>query len=286
LDRVSSAWTLAFAYVVYAAVGDIPGVSNYPGFSLVDTALVFVVLYLVHSYATLGPRTATLFLVVSSVIGYSLEYLFISTGWVGTYVYTADLSPFLGPIPAAIPLLWASLGYFCMLAADNYGVAALLMMLLDISFDPKFSTILWRWTSPGQYFGVPIANFAGWFVTALTIYLVFYAITRRRARSSTRAIAFYLSVGIFVGAIPDLVPGLYGAGVISAALFAVASLLIYLNARRRSEGARPAEGPPPTVGSQGSPQQALEREESPRRAPLAEILKHEVSEGTKSSVLL
>ena len=232
MDRQSFLWAFAFAYIAYAAIGDLPSLAANPIFSTTASAGLFVVLYLGHSYVYLGIKTATKFLLVSAVLGYLFEFLFISTGWLGTYVYTADLSPFIGPIPAFIPLLWASLTYFCMLSADSYLVSAFLVVLLDVAFDPKFSTTLWRWVPPGQYFGVPIANFAGWLVTSAAIYLAFYLVTRRRTRSTNRAIAFYYHIGIFVGVVPDLVPGLYGAGEISFVLFSIACLLIYLNSRR------------------------------------------------------
>jgi uncharacterized membrane protein len=213
-------------------VGDIPSLSGYAIFSIQATSILFVLVYLVHSYKRLGVKTATEFFVISAVLGYTFEYLFISTGWLGTYVYTADLSPFIGPIPVFIPLLWASLSYFCMIAAGDYIVAAVLMVLLDLSFDPRFAVTLWRWVPPGQYFGVPLANFAGWFVTAAAIFVVFYLVSRKKTESSTPAIIFYLLFGIFNGVLPDLSAGLAEAGAISLVLFLGASLALYLNLRR------------------------------------------------------
>jgi uncharacterized membrane protein len=226
-NRTTLTWGLAFAYIAYAAVGDIPALSSYAVFSTVTAAGVFVILYLVHSYANLGVKEATKFLVIAAVVGYAFEYLFITTGLLGRYVYTADLSPFIGPVPAFIPFLWASLGYFCLLAGGNYAVSAVLMMLLDVSFDPKFSTTLWQWVPPGQYYGVPIANFAGWFLTALVIFVIYRVGTRRRYTPTWQPITFYLLVGLFIGVVPDLVPGLYGAGETALGLFAATGLLLF-----------------------------------------------------------
>ena len=246
VGRSSLLWGLAFAYAAYAAIGDIPGMSSVSAFSTVTAAEVFVVLYLVHSYLNLGVREATKFLAIAAAVGYSMEYLFITTGWLGGYVYTADLSPFIGPVPAFIPLLWASLGYFCLLAGGNYVVSAALMMLLDVAFDPKFSTMLWRWVPPGEYFGVPLANFAGWFVTALIIFFLYRLLTRRRYAPSWRPIAFYLMIGFFIGVIPDLVPGLYGAAAVSSVLFLVAALFLFGWSRtRKEEGAGASKSPRP-----------------------------------------
>ena len=226
-DRSTLTWGQALAYLVYAAIGDIPGLSSTTEFSTVVSAGIFILLYLVHSYSNLGVREATKFLAVAGVVGYCFEYLFITTGWLGKYVYTADLVVFLGPVPAFIPLLWASLGYFCLLAGGNYIVSALLMMLLDVSFDPKFSTTLWRWVPPGQYYGVPIANFVGWFFTALVIFVVYRLLTKKRYAPDWKPVSFYLSVGVLIGAVPDLVPGLYGAGETALVLFAVVGLFLF-----------------------------------------------------------
>ena len=160
----------------------------------------------------------------------------VTPGLLGNYAYRANLSPFIGPIPAAIPLLWASLGYFCLLAGGNYVVSALLMMLLDVAFDPKFSTTLWMWVPPGQYYGVPIANFAGWFFTALIIFVVYRLVTKKRFGPSWTPVLFYLMIGIFIGVIPDLVPGLYGAGEVSIVLFAAIGLFLFAAIRGEFRG--------------------------------------------------
>ncbi|MDG6919447.1 MAG: carotenoid biosynthesis protein [Nitrososphaerota archaeon] len=253
MDRMKLVWGASFAYLAYAAVGDAPALSRDPAFSIVTSSSVFIVLYFVHSYLNLGGRTALKYFAAAALIGYGFEYLFITTGLVGHYVYTADLSPLLGPIPVFIPLLWASLGYFCLLAADNYVVSAFLMVFLDMAFDPRFSKTLWAWVPPGPYFGVPVANFVGWFVTSLAIYAAFYLATRRRAGSSVPAIVFYLVFGLANGSVPDFFSGLYGAGEISLVIFAAATSAIYLNLRRRRGVAPPVRGLGKPSGGGGLP---------------------------------
>jgi putative membrane protein len=51
-------------------------------------------------------------------------------------------------------------------------IAAFIMVMWDLTVDPISSTLqgLWVWTYPGDYFGVPISNFFGWF---LVVYLFF-----------------------------------------------------------------------------------------------------------------
>ncbi len=225
-------WGVPFAYIVYSFVGDVPSLTNYAIFSINLSSLFFVVVYLYHSFRNLGVKTGAKYLLITTVLGYSFEYLFITTGLIGKYSYSNVLAPFLGPVPIFIPLEWAALSYFCMVATDNYVFSAGLMVLLDMSFDPKFSQSLWHWATPGQYYGVPVTNFVGWFVTSLTIYGVFYLVTRRKARSSREAIVFYLLLAISDGALLDLNLKMYSLDAISIVLFCSATLLVYMYSRR------------------------------------------------------
>jgi len=54
-------------------------------------------------------------------------------------------------------------------------VAAFIMAMGDLIMDPIESTVLsqWVWEPPGPYFGVPIVNFFGWFVTVFIFYQIF-----------------------------------------------------------------------------------------------------------------
>ncbi len=235
------AWAVAFVYLGYAALSDIPALSNEALFSVYVSSALFVALYLYHSFVNLGARTALKYLGVASVLGYSFEYLFITTGLIGRYVYTADLAPLLGPVPVFIPLLWAALSYFCLIAARNVLASSLLMVLLDVSFDPRFSLTLWHWITPGQYFGVPLSNFVGWFVTAATIYGVFFLVTKSRPAGTKNAVFFYLGLGLFNGALPDLIPGLYLAGEISIVLFGFSALALLVYLQRDSKPPAPGK---------------------------------------------
>ncbi len=47
--------------------------------------------------------------------------------------------------------------------------AALLTTATDLVIDPLAANRLgyWRWAEAGSYYGIPLVNFAGWFLTAL-----------------------------------------------------------------------------------------------------------------------
>ena len=53
--------------------------------------------------------------------------------------------------------------------------ASFIMVMWDLCLDPIRSTIdgAWVWEDGGAYHGVPLSNFAGWSLTAFTIFEVF-----------------------------------------------------------------------------------------------------------------
>ena len=54
-------------------------------------------------------------------------------------------------------------------------VASFLMVMWDLCLDPIKSTIegAWIWKEGGAYWGVPISNFLGWYLTVFLIFQVF-----------------------------------------------------------------------------------------------------------------
>ena len=59
--------------------------------------------------------------------------------------------------------------------------AALVMTMYDVATDPVVSTVnsLWIWHDGGEYFGVPISNFAGWVFVVyifLQIFVLFISV--------------------------------------------------------------------------------------------------------------
>jgi uncharacterized membrane protein len=64
-------------------------------------------------------------------------------------------------------------------------IAAGLMVLWDLVMDPSFSTIgkVWIWHEGGVFFGVPLLNFAGWFLTTWIMFQLFALALRRMPES-------------------------------------------------------------------------------------------------------
>ena len=121
------------------------------------------------------------------------EAVGVATGLVfGDYYYPdGPLGPLLLGVPPLIQLQYFAMGYACLMMSRAVGGAlwsaargwmlvavsamgAFGMTILDLASDPMQSTVLgdWIWRDGGAYFGVPLHNFAGWFVCTGTFFLI------------------------------------------------------------------------------------------------------------------
>jgi putative membrane protein len=66
-------------------------------------------------------------------------------------------------------------------------LASLIMVAWDVTMDPDWSTLdrAWIWQDGGAYFGVPLSNFFGWFLTAWLYYQAFALYCRSSAMPAT-----------------------------------------------------------------------------------------------------
>jgi uncharacterized membrane protein len=76
------------------------------------------------------------------------------------------------------------------------------MLAWDVTMEPTWATLdrAWVWQSGGPYFGVPISNFFGWFLTVYLIYQLF-AIYLKEAPlpTSTPSKRFWRAAILFYG---------------------------------------------------------------------------------------
>lgn len=162
-------------------------------YSLLVVSLGFVAA-LIHGSHRYGLKRMVVFLVICLVISNLLENLSIVTGFpFGKYNYTDLLGFKLFAVPAIIGPAYFSTGYLSFVIGNilldkadkdlsRFNlfmlplVSSFVMVMWDLVMDPTSSTIqrLWVWQSGGGYFGVPLSNFLGWF---LTVYLFFQAFT-------------------------------------------------------------------------------------------------------------
>lgn len=250
VGRENIGWTVSYAYIVYIYIGQIPQLKPLVIFSTVSVSLALIMAFAVTAILASGYRKTLTIFVLGAAIGSIMELLSIHTGIpFGLYRYTASLGPLVGPIPLFIPLLWASLSFYAIKAGGWLGMP-FVMTFLDLSFDPRFSGRLWIWISKTQYFGDPLSNFAGWFITSGLIIVSYMIVTRQRESPEVKGIIFYFLFGIN-NCISDLYYHLYNPALISAIIFTVSSAILYggitrkkmekdalpgIQARRNSEG--------------------------------------------------
>lgn len=126
---------------------------------------------LLHGAVRYGWRGILVFFGICLAVGGVMENLFFAYVGMGYLAWTLATLILDGACrPNLIPL-----------------IASLIMVAWDLSMEPVWSTVLraWIWLDGGPYFGVPISNFFGWFLTA---YLIFqsFAIYLRRHPVATR----------------------------------------------------------------------------------------------------
>jgi uncharacterized membrane protein len=240
LTRGQVAWVLCYAYLAYVFLGEVPGLGDLSIFSVQAVSALLVVVYLFSSYVSWGVANATKFLVGTWLASYAIEFVGLATGYpFGHYAYTSAMSPFIGPVPVFIPFTWCALGYFSLQATGISILApAGIMALLDASFDPIFSRTLWHWQSTigPQYFGVPLLNFFGWFLTAATAFAIFWMVVGDKRHvvkrgilfsgGSAAGVGFYFLFGV-TNVISLVSGGLPEAAVVSTILFVVSAFLLW-----------------------------------------------------------
>ncbi|MEM0139492.1 MAG: carotenoid biosynthesis protein [Ferroplasma sp.] len=221
--KVNREWKIAYSYLVFGVIMLLAYIFTHEYELAVVSELIFIAVYFIHSFLYYNIKYTLKFFGVTYILALGIEEIGLHSGIpFGHYYYTAVLGPKIFGVPLAIPFLWSSLLYFTLIAADNnIFKAAFLMMLLDLSFDPRFSMHIWHWVTPGIYFGVPLINFIGWFISSLIIYYVISKIICKKDNYDINGIIFYGMFGIFQG-IEDIVVGLFLLSFISFAMFMLA----------------------------------------------------------------
>jgi putative membrane protein len=151
-----------------------------------------------HSSQRHGWKATLVLLASVFIISLGMECIGVVTGLIyGPYHYTDQLGvKFLGLVPFLIPIAWFMMIYPSSVIAERllmpggrggiiqrFGVAALagvIMTAWDLSMDPMMVFAgHWVWEVDGAFFGVPIQNFAGWWVTTFFCLLIFELIRMR-----------------------------------------------------------------------------------------------------------
>jgi uncharacterized membrane protein len=155
----------------------------------------------IHGRRSHSGRQLFLFILSVFLVGWFFETVSVMTGFpFGNYHYTEIMGPFLGHVPVSVMPAYCVMGYASWSlarlllgrtetardAALRFGVpalAALLMVVWDLSMDPLRATLegRWVWLDGGPHFGVPLENFFGWALVTWIMLQAFAFIVSARA---------------------------------------------------------------------------------------------------------
>jgi putative membrane protein len=234
----------------------------------------FLAAFLVAAGRDLGPRRTAGVLGWGFLVAFAAEFASTRVGFpFGLYHYTGSTRGaelFVSNVPFFDSLSFPFLAYaaFC-LARRALGEArpvasvllgAALMMWLDLVIDPLavrgdrwFLGRIFYYPEGGAYFGVPLSNFAGWFLVGVLI-IGGCACAQGRARRGSPELGalLYVSILAFNLALTAWIRewGLLAAGIL---LHAAAFLILYgINATRGASRPGWAEARPAPVGGSRS----------------------------------
>jgi uncharacterized membrane protein len=167
-------------------------------FTPVNTILAFT-FGIMHASQRLGWSRSALLVIFVFLTDLAFESVGVATGLIyGPYHYTDQLGPkFLGLVPYIIPIAWFMMIYPSYVIAERLSsnlernftrllviaaVGGLIMTAWDLSMDPyMIRGGNWVWDGPGAYFGVPVQNFWGWWLTTFVALAIFQLLPRQRA---------------------------------------------------------------------------------------------------------
>jgi uncharacterized membrane protein len=179
--------------IMTIAVGNIPPQAMTPIITL--TGFSFAVL---HASDRLGWKKALLLLGLVFVVALLFESIGVATGLVyGPYHYTELLGPkFLGLVPYLIAVSWFMMMYPSFVITEWLipsawtgakrilsiaAISGLVMTSWDVVMDPiMVAGKHWVWEVHGDFFGVPLQNYWGWWLTVFTTFVIYLLVTRNR----------------------------------------------------------------------------------------------------------
>jgi uncharacterized membrane protein len=164
-----------------------------PSYVLLGAAAIFL-----HAAHRFGQAKAVGLLITGFAISLASELLGTSTGLpFGPYSYTTLLGyRIAGLVPFPIPLSWFYMVYSSIAltgrilpvrdtqrskAAWSFSAGAILTAW-DVAMDPAMSsaTTHWQWHTTGFFYGMPLSNWIGWFITGSIVARAMLAIVPPR----------------------------------------------------------------------------------------------------------
>ena len=169
-----------------------PGTSAATISSRLSIVWLFAFAFL-HGSHRYGYRGIATFLLISAGGWHLVELTSIHFGFpFGYYVHNAAMGPKIGVVPAIIaPTMFAYLYLAWTLANGLIGeprrpgelmwgnacalIATFIVVCIDLCVDPASSIVrkLWTFREGGAFFGIPMTNYIGWFLSSWAIFQIF-----------------------------------------------------------------------------------------------------------------
>ena len=179
-------------------------------FHVVPPALFAVI----HGARIYRPRGIFVFIGLCLGVATFFESVSLRTGFpFGHDRFTDLMGPKISGLPVLLALAWVGMGYLswivslALLGGENKPlsgrslvlmpvVASFVMTSWDLSMEAVWADVDrgWVWRDGGPYFGVPIGNFLGWFLTAYIFYQLFALYLREREPVPARASHWLLAI--------------------------------------------------------------------------------------------
>jgi putative membrane protein len=198
--RVTIALLILYALItIYSIAASALGIAS-SRFTTPLVTLAGFTFALLHAGQREGWSRAARLLVLVFVVSLLFESVGVATGWVyGPYHYTAALGlKFLGLVPYLIPVAWFMMSYPSFVIADRLvppswkrwqrilsvaAVGGLVMTAWDLIMDPiMVAGGNWVWDVKGAYFGIPLQNYWGWWLTIFTTFALYLWLFRKDAK--------------------------------------------------------------------------------------------------------
>jgi len=196
-QRITSLVLGLYAFSTTLAILTVSGLLplHFP-FTPVNIILAFA-FGIMHAGQRLGWSRSVLLVLFVFLMGLAFESVGVATGLIyGPYHYTDQLGPkFLGLVPYIIPIAWFMMIYPSYVIAERLSsnmkpnfrrflviaaVGGLVMTAWDLAMDPLMvRSGNWVWDGPGAYFGVPVQNYLGWWLTAFVALAIFQPMPRQ-----------------------------------------------------------------------------------------------------------
>ncbi len=247
--KIATAFLVVYALFVIYVILISPFSGRYQPFLTPLMTLPAFLFALLHGSQILGWRRMWLLLGLTFGVSLLFESIGVATGLVyGSYHYTDRLgAKFLGLVPYLIPVAWFMMTYPAYIIAESLvpfggkpwirlfllsAAGGVVMTSWDLAMDPLMvAGGHWVWEQPGAYFGIPIQNFWGWWLTIFVTFILYLSLGRHkpavRAPGSgfgRLAIWSYAITGLS-SVILDFQSGLPGPGLVG--LFAMGPWVLF-----------------------------------------------------------